>query len=79
MSGTLDIFTFDTEGAGYLDSYQHLDSPSGPDIELRSQNGVRNVFICMNGQRSVYDWAIVNSMQSLDNIHIELKGHALRK
>ena len=73
MSGTLDIFTFDTEGAGYLDSYQHLDSSSGPDIELRSQNGVRNVFICMNGQRSVYDWAVVNSMQSLDDIYIELK------
>lgn len=73
MSGTLDIFTFDTEGAGYLDSYQHLDSSFGPEIELRSQNGVRHVFICLNGQRSVYDWAVVNSMQSLDDIHIELK------
>ena len=73
MSGTLDIFTFDTEGAGYLDSYQHLDSSFGPEIELRSQNGVRHVFICLNGQRSVYDWAVVNSMQSLDDIYIELK------
>ena len=73
MSGTLDIFTFDSEGTGYLDSYQRIESYSGPDIELRSQNGVRNIFICMNGQRGAHDWAAVNSMQSLNDFFIELK------
>ena len=73
ISGTLDIFTFNAEGAGHLDSYQHVDSFSGPEIELRSQNGTRNVFICLNGQRSIYDWAGISSRKSLDEVYIELK------
>ena len=72
-SGTLDIFTFNRGGAGHLDSYQHLESFSRPDIELRSQNGDKHVFICLNGHRSIYDWSTINSRQSLDNVYIELK------
>ena len=72
-SGTLDVFTFNREGIGHLDSYQHLDCFSRPEIELRSQNGNKQVFICLNGHRSIYDWSAINSRQSLDNIYIELK------
>ncbi len=72
-SETLDIFSFSLEGAGYLDSYQHYEHISTKDIELRSQNGNKHVFICANGQKSTYDWAAVNSMESLNKMFIELK------
>lgn len=70
---TMDIFTFNVEGAGHLDSYQHIESFSGQDLELRSQSGEKHVFVCSNGQRSIYDWAVINSRASLDGMFIELK------
>ena len=73
-SGCLDIFTFNSTGAGHLDSYQHIESFNGSQVGIRSQKGEKHVFICMNGQRSRYDWADINSMESLNGICIELKN-----
>ena len=72
-TGVMDIFTFDIYGSGHLDSYQHIEDFEGLDVELRSQSGDKHAFICLNGQRSMYDWAGIRSLESLDDIYIELK------
>lgn len=73
VRGSVDIFAFSNEGAGHLDSYQHMDSFTGQNISLRSRSGEKKIFICANGQRSAYGWAIVNSTEALDKIYLELQ------
>ena len=58
---------------GSLDSYQHWDNSTETDIGIRSQNGKKHIFICTNGQRERQDWAGINSLASLDGIHIDLR------
>ena len=70
---TVDIFAFDCNGAMHLDSYHHIDQPKGAYFALRSQSGEKHIFICTNGQRSIYDWAGVNSMESLNKTHVDLR------
>ena len=70
---SLDIFAFDTGGAMHLDSYQHIDNLDTPYTSLRSQSGRKHIFICSNGQRFIYDWAGINSMESLDKTYIDFK------
>ncbi len=72
-AGRLDVFTFNSDGTGYLDSYQHHEHFSGQDLEIRSQSGEKEVFICINGQKDRYDWASISSRSSLDEIYIDLK------
>lgn len=72
-SGSLDVFTFNDDRIGSLDSYQHWDSFTGGDIGIRSQNGKKHIFICTNGQRGRQDWAGVNSLASLEGIQIDLR------
>ena len=72
-SGSLDAFTFNDDRMGSLDSYQHWDSFSGNEIGIRSQNGKKHIFICMNGQRERQDWAGINSLASLEGIQIDLR------
>ena len=70
---SIDIFAFDIEDAMHLDSYQHIDNLDTHNISLRSQSGMKHIFICANGQRSIYDWAGINSMESMDKIYAELR------
>lgn len=76
-TGIIDIFTFDADGARHLDSYQHYESFSGSSIGLRSQSGDKHIFICANGQRSASEWTSVNSMESLEGMHVELKDERM--
>jgi hypothetical protein len=73
IPGQIDIFAFENSGAGHLDSYQHMESFDGRNIEFRSQSGEKHVFICTDGQREVYGWAGVNSFESLDKIYLDLR------
>lgn len=70
---SLDIFAFDNEGAMHLDSYQHLDRVDTQRLSLRSQSGRKRIFICANGQRSIYEWAGINSMESLEKTFVDLR------
>lgn len=72
-SGQLDVFTFNSAGGGYLDSYQHHEAFYGKDLEIRSQSGAKEIFICINGQRDRYGWTGISSKSSLDDIYIDLK------
>lgn len=73
ITGQIDIFAFESNGAGHLDSYQHMESFDGESIEFRSQNGEKHVFICANGQRDIYDWTGINSLESLGKIYLDLR------
>ena len=70
---SLDIFAFDIGDTMHLDSYQHIDDYDTSDISIRSQSGRKHIFICANGQRSIYDWAGINSMESIDKIYVDLR------
>ena len=72
-SHPLDVFIFNCEDPGHLDTYQHIENNASQEIFLRSQSGEKNVFICSDGQRTRYDWAEINSREGLDGIYIELK------
>lgn len=73
MTGPIDIFTFDDDRAGHLDSYQRMDTFDGSSIGIRSQSGRKKVFICANLQRSIYDWTGINSIEALDEVYLELQ------
>lgn len=73
-NGCLDIFTFNDDRMESLDSYQHWDNFSGKDIDIRSQNGDKHIFICANGQRKKQDWANINSSASLEGIQVDLRN-----
>lgn len=69
----LDIFAFDKSKTGHLDSYQHCEGFTGTEINMRSSNGEKTVFICSEGQRSRLEWSSVNSMEALDKIYVDLR------
>ena len=76
-AGTLDVFTFNDDRMMVLDSYQHWEHMDDHDIDIRTQNGKKAVFICANGQRSRQDWAGVNSFSSLDGIQVDLRNERM--
>lgn len=70
-AGNMDIFTFNDDRLMLLDSYQHIDGPK-ISVDIRSQNGEKIVFACMNCQREKYDWAVINSFPSMKEIEVDL-------
>ena len=70
---SLDIFTFDDDKAGLLDSYQRHEGFSGSEVRLRSGSGSKTVFVCSDGQRTRQEWSIVNSLGTLDGLQADLR------
>lgn len=70
--GNMDIFTFNDDRLMLLDSYQHIDG-SKASVDIRSQNGDKIVFACINGQREKYDWTVINSFPSMKEIEVDLR------
>lgn len=73
IGSSLDIFTFDSGKSGLLDSYQRYESFNSDEVNIRSCSGGKSVFVCSDGQRSRQEWSIVNSRESLDMIHTDLR------
>ncbi len=71
-SGYLDIFAFDNDMLMQLDSYMHCESFSERSLHFRSQYGEKTIFVCANGQRDIINWATVNSIESLNEVYVEL-------
>lgn len=69
---TLDIFTFNDDMLGRLDSYQRIDAPDPDDIEIRSQNGKKHIIICANAQNGKEGWADVNSLKAMEERYADL-------
>lgn len=70
--GNMDIFTFNDDRLMLLDSYQHIDGPKRS-VDIRSQNGDKIVFACINGQREKYDWTAINSFPSMKETEVNLR------
>lgn len=77
--GHTDIFTFDDDILMRLDSYQRVDEINGDHIEVRSQNGNKLIFVCSNICKDKYDWAEINSFQSISQIQAELSEERRRQ
>lgn len=70
--GTLDIFTFNDDILQRLDSYQRIDNVWSDTIEIRSQNGPKNIAVCANSRISEDEWSGINSFTSLASRYIDL-------
>lgn len=81
MNGKYDIFTFDNSRMMNLDSYQQGSSVKGNTIDLRSQNGDKTVFLCINSQWDRYEWSNIRTFDSLSEVYADLRkekrGHML--
>lgn len=70
---TLDIFTFDNDRYRRLDAYQRMESIRYGTIGVSSTSGEKIFFLCLNGQKSRYDWSMISSYQSLQDIYCDLE------
>lgn len=69
----LDIFTFENDRLGRLDSYKRIEEYDGNMANIESTGGSKRVFFCLNGQRGRYDWSDICSYWSLDKIYVNLE------
>ena len=76
---TLDIFTFENDRLQRLDAYQRLDHVNSNTIPVSSTGGDKIFFLCINGQRNRYDWGMISSYSSLQNIFCNLEYESLEK
>ena len=70
---TLDIFAFENDRLKRLDSYQRIERFSGSQTQVASTGGSKIFFSCLNGPRSVYNWADINSYSSLYRLYCSLE------
>lgn len=68
----LDIFTFDDDRLGRLDSYQVADASGYERIRIHSRSGDKIVFISANSMTDRYGWGKVTSLRSLDDFYADL-------
>ena len=69
----IDLLVFDDDELMHLDSYIRTDDMPGNLLEIRSQNGDKIVFACINSQWERYDWADIRSFSSLGGIYADLR------
>lgn len=70
---TLDIFAFENDRLGRLDSYQRIDAFSGTSTAITSTGGDKTFFICMNSRRGIYNWSDIKSYSSLKAVYVDLE------
>ena len=74
---TLDILTFENDIFKRLDSYKRIERFNGMTAVAESTGGEKIFFFCLNGQRTRYEWADIQSYNSLQKIRCDLEkeGH----
>ena len=70
---TLDIFTFENDRHKRLDAYQRMENVMYRTVGISSTSGEKIFFLCLNGQRTKYDWGIISSYYSLRYIYCDLE------
>ena len=68
---SLDIFFFDDDGIGRLDSYQRIDNPSDT-VTGASRSGAKTVAVIADSGKDKYYWAGINSFSALSDYHADL-------
>lgn len=70
---TLDIFAFENDRLGRLDSYQRIEAFSGTKTAITSTGGNKTFFLCMNSRLGKYSWADIKSYSSLKTLYVDLE------
>ena len=76
---TLDIFTFEDDRLRHLDAYQRLDHMNSETIPVSSTGGNKIFFLCINSQKNRYDWGMISSYSTLQNVFCDLEYESLEK
>lgn len=75
----LDIFIFNDDQLQRLDSYTRMERFSGNVVPITSRSGEKIVFICINGQRSLYEWSEISSYSSLSGLRVNLEEESVER
>lgn len=73
QGSTLDILTFENDEFKRLDSYKRDKHTCNEPAVAESTSGEKIFFFCQNGQRSLYDWADIQSYHSLYKIRCDIE------
>ena len=70
---TADVFIFNDDAFGRIDSYQRLET--GPDgtIDVASRKGRKTAVVICNPQYSDYDWNSISSLESISGLRCDLR------
>ena len=71
---TLDIFTFENDRYKRLDAYQRVESIRSGIVGISSTSGDKIFFLCLNGQKTKYEWSMISSYSSLQEIYCDLEN-----
>ena len=69
----IDLLVFNDDELMHLDSYVRTEGFRSNSLDIRSQNGDKIVFACINSQWERYDWADISSFPSLSGIYADLR------
>ena len=74
---TLDIFAFENDRFKRLDAYQRMEDVTSGIVGISSTNGEKIFFLCLNGQKTKYEWGMISSYSSLQSIYCDLEQETL--
>lgn len=70
---TLDIFTFENDRHRRLDAYQRIENIRGGIVGISSTSGDKIFFLCLNGNKTRYEWSRISAYSSLQDIYCDLE------
>lgn len=79
QGSTLDILTFEDDELKRLDSYKKDVYTGNETAAAESTSGEKIFFLCLNGQRSLYDWTDIQSYNSLYKIRCDIESEDISR
>lgn len=70
--GTADIFAYEDDATGYLDSYQHLDNP-GERIGIASRSGNKRFVVVANAREKTFIYSDIVDYSGLESVYSHLE------
>lgn len=69
----IDIFIYNNDRLGHLDSYQRLRTAKNEKIHVASTNGEKEIFVIVNPQWETYEWNTVSSKEGIVRLYADLR------
>ena len=79
LGGALDMFVFDNDASGRLDSYTHINEPSGNIVSTASKKGKKRILAVANAGKRLYDWGVFGSFQAAGTASAHLEDETPEK
>lgn len=76
IGGALDLFVFDNDASGRLDSYTHITEPSGNIVSAASKKGQKRILAIANAGKRLYDWGVFGSFMAAGTASARLEEEA---